>query len=428
MKDTKMTRKRLGLLAAVGLVTLFYPPSAAVAQVSPSLGNAATYSVLAGTQVTNVGITIVSADIGISPGAGAPGTNTPGYPTIVHGGTLHDADVQAGLAMGDKNTAYTALGPAAQPCPALNNFGGGVKELAGVNLVPGVYCAGSFHLTGGTLTLTGTASDVWIFQSASDIIVTGGAAARVISPSCNVWWRAVSSVSLDALSTFTGNILADTSITLAAGASLTGRALARTGNVTLSSNAVTSCIAPLAPTPTPTPVPIPAPVCTATRPELFIVKNHTDQFVAGANANYRITLFNAGAASSGPIAVTDTLPAGMTIVVATGVGWVCTAAGQLLTCTTQGPVAAAGPHPNAITLTVRPDATAVPSVINTAQVTGGGDCDAANNVTSDLTLVSAAAPIPVPTLSQWAFLMLAILLGAAGVLAIRKRPVWTQRD
>jgi hypothetical protein len=45
-----------------------------------------------------------------------------------------------------------------------------------------------------------------------------------------------------------GNILADTSITLAAGARLGGRALARTAAVTLSSNAINACT----PVPTPT--------------------------------------------------------------------------------------------------------------------------------------------------------------------------------
>jgi hypothetical protein len=105
-------------------------------------------------------------------------------------------------------------------------------------------CATSFHLTSGTLTLSGNASDTWILKSASDLVISG-TAARVVSPSCNVWWRVVSSASFGAGSSLTGNILADTAITLAAGASLSGKALARTAEVTLSSNAITACTVPV---------------------------------------------------------------------------------------------------------------------------------------------------------------------------------------
>lgn len=228
-----MLRKRF--LSAVGFVALLCAPSRVSAQTAPSLGNAGTYSVLAGSQVTNTGATTVGSNVGIYPGIGPPPHFT-GFGTVVLGGTVHDADVAAQNAMADKDAAYTALD---QGCTF--TYGGAFGELAGQNLGPGVYCATSFHLTGGTLTLTGTASNVWIFKSASDLIISGGAAARVSSPSCSVWWRVVSSASFDANSTAVGNILADTSITMAAGASLAGKTLARTAAVTLSSNTVSDC-------------------------------------------------------------------------------------------------------------------------------------------------------------------------------------------
>lgn len=242
-------------IVIIGLVIssmLGFPGPLAVvsAATSPSLGTAASYSILAGSAVTNTGATTISGDVGISPGAGAG--NTTGFGTVTLGGTVHDADGAAGTAQGDKNTAYTAL--ASQGCDI--DFGGGIKELAGEILVPGVYCAGSFHLTSGTLTLNGAASDVWIFKSASDLIITGSAAEVVFTGGglpCNVWWRVVSTATFDAGSSFVGNILADTSITFAAGASLNGRALARTAEVTLSSNSITgpTCAAPPPPPPGP---------------------------------------------------------------------------------------------------------------------------------------------------------------------------------
>ena len=149
---------------------------------------------------------------------------------------MHDADGAAAAAQLDSGIASGALD--AQGCTFTY---AGTRELAGNILLPGVHCATQFLLTAGTLTLNGAANNVWIFKSASDVVVSGGAAARVVSPSCNVWWRAVSSTTLSANTSLVGNVFADISVTLAAGATLTGRAFARTAEVTLSSNAINVC-------------------------------------------------------------------------------------------------------------------------------------------------------------------------------------------
>ncbi len=218
-------------------------PSARAAT-SPSLGTAADFSILAGSIVTNTGATTVSGDLGISPGIGAAPHYT-GWETVTHGGVIHDADATALTAQGDKDTAFASL--ASQGCDI--TYVGASKELAGETLVPGVYCADRFLLSSGTLTLDGDASDVWIFKSAADLVVTGSSAAVVFSGSglaCNVWWRVVSSASFDAGSEFVGNVLASTAITFAAGASLDGRALASTASVTMDSTSITgpTCSAP----------------------------------------------------------------------------------------------------------------------------------------------------------------------------------------
>lgn len=124
----------------------------------------------------------------------------------------------------------------------------GVRDLVGEILVPGVYCATAFRLS-GTLTLSG--SGVWIFKSASDLI-TSGTANVVGGDPCNVWWRVVSSATLGANTSLIGSILAATSISLQAGARLNGRALAQTGSVTLDNNTFTGPICAAANTPIPT--------------------------------------------------------------------------------------------------------------------------------------------------------------------------------
>jgi hypothetical protein len=72
---------------------------------------------------------------------------------------------------------------------------------------------------------------------------------------CNVFWQVTSSATLGSGSSFAGTTLALTSITMADGVSVDGRALARNGNVTLINDeiSIASCFTPAAPTPTATP-------------------------------------------------------------------------------------------------------------------------------------------------------------------------------
>jgi hypothetical protein len=101
----------------------------------------------------------------------------------------------------------------------------------------------------GNLVLDGSTNPngVWIFKvgtalttaaggqgtPASQVTLIGGAQAR------NVFWQVGSSATLGTYSLFQGTIMAQSSITLGTGATLNGRALARTGAVTLDSNPVT---------------------------------------------------------------------------------------------------------------------------------------------------------------------------------------------
>ncbi|MHB8830682.1 MAG: ice-binding family protein, partial [Patescibacteria group bacterium] len=236
------------------LFVILAAPVVAHAATSPGLGTAASYSILAGSSVTNSGSTSISGDVGISPGAGLP-PNVTGWGSVTLGGTLHDADGAALTAKNDKDTAFGALAVPACGSDGGIDYGAVTHELAGETLVPGVYCANSFHLTNGTLTLNGSASDVWIFKSASDLIITGTSNVVFTGSGlpCNVWWRVVSSASLDAGSSFVGNILSGASITFGTGATLNGRALAGTALVSLLGNTISGPTCTAAPPPPPPP-------------------------------------------------------------------------------------------------------------------------------------------------------------------------------
>ncbi len=223
----KVNKRLLVILASLFSLILIASPKV-FAATSPSLGSVGSYSVLGHTTVTNTGATTMPGDLGVSIG-GAP----VGFPPGIVGppGTIRNA----GDSLIAQNANTAAFGSIDQGCDTTYP---GIKDLVAENLVPGVYCADAFQIS-GTLTLSGTSSDVWIFKSASTLI-TSGTANVVGGSACNVWWRVVSSASLGTNTSLTGNILALTSISMQTGASLNGRALAQTGAVTLDSNTISA--------------------------------------------------------------------------------------------------------------------------------------------------------------------------------------------
>ena len=211
------------------ILTLLGPSfGVSAAGTSPTVNTAGSFSVIAATTVTNVPTSSISGSVGVHPGSADPGLTAAQV-----GGTIYLADAQALAAKSDAQAAFTNLN--GQSCDTTYP---GTKDLGGMNLVAGVYCAGSFHLT-GVLTLSG--SGVWIFISASDIITAPGSSVVGGDP-CNIWWTAVSSITIDTTTHFVGTAIAGISITINTGATLNGRAWALTGQVSLQSNTFTGPI------------------------------------------------------------------------------------------------------------------------------------------------------------------------------------------
>jgi hypothetical protein len=211
---------------------------------SVPLGTADSFAVLAGSTVTNTGPSVISGDLGVS-----PGTAVTGFPPgTVTAGTLHAADAVALRAEGDLVTAYNdAAGRSSTATIS--------ADLAGRTLTPGIYTStSSLGLTGAlTLDAGGDPNAVFVFQAGSTL--TAGSASRVLlvggAQACNVFWQVGSSATIGSSSAFAGNILALTSISLTTGATLNGRALARNGAVTLDTNTITkaACASPTTGTP-----------------------------------------------------------------------------------------------------------------------------------------------------------------------------------
>jgi type VI secretion system secreted protein VgrG len=215
----------------------------AVAAGVPALGGAIfvnlgttgdTFAVLGGSTVTNTNTpTIVTGNLGVSPGSAVTGFP----PGIVTGGTIHANDATAMQAQNDLTSAYGIA--AGETCGT--DLSG--QDLGGKTLTSGVYCFTSSAQLTGTLTLNaqGDPNAVFVFEIGSTL-TTGSASAVVFTnggQGDSVFWQVGSSATLGTGTSFAGNILALTSITLNTGASIgCGRALARNGAVTMDDNHV----------------------------------------------------------------------------------------------------------------------------------------------------------------------------------------------
>jgi len=249
-----MRRRIIGAAATAAMLlsVLAIGPSAA-AHDAVGLGTARSFAVLAGSTVTNTGPTVVTGDLGVS-----PGTAITGFPPGLVIGTQHAADAVAAQAQSDLTVAYNDA--AGRPCDS-NRSG---QDLGGRTFTDGTYCYDSSAQLTGTVTLNGQGDPdaVFIFQIGSTLTTASASTVDLINgaKACNVFWQVGSSATLGTNSTFVGNILALESITVTTGATIDGRALARNGAVTLDDNVITRAVCAVpAPTPTPTPPPSDSP-------------------------------------------------------------------------------------------------------------------------------------------------------------------------
>ena len=85
--------------------------------------------------------------------------------------------------------------------------------------------------------------------------------------------------------------------------------------------------------------------------DVSIVKSGPPTVTAGGSVTYTFAVANAGPSDAANLTVTDTLPAGVTFVSASGGGWTCTNSGNVsVTCTR--PTLAAGATAPTITVVV----------------------------------------------------------------------------
>jgi hypothetical protein len=448
-----MLRKRFALVATLGLTLLLGCSSVAWAQ---SVGAADSFAIEASAGVTAAGGagTVVAGNVGSS-----PNMSITGFPpaVVAPGFGIHANTAAAIAAQAASVQLFTDLNAGA----CTTNAG---AEMSGANFGPGIHCFPSTANLAASSTMTISGAGIHIFRVTSAL--TANVSSTVLfagADPCLVFWQVGSAATLNGVN-FGGNVVSQAGVTLGVGAALTGRALANAGPVTLAgTNTVGGCSTPSVPPPCPT-----ISLSPATLPNGTVGVAYTQTISASG-----------GTAPYGFAVTTGTLPAGLTLTPAGVLFGTPTAAGtSSFTITASDANSCAGSLAYTITIAaaapvppVCPAITISPVVLPNGTVGvaynqtfggSGGTAPYAFGVTlgtlpAGLVLTSAgvlsgtpltagtstftvratdangcfaerafsiivdAAPIPVPTMNEWALIMLAAVLAFVGLTAIRRR-------
>jgi len=212
------------------------------------LGSAGNFVILAQTGISTATTSDITGNIGVSPVAA---TYITGFSLTMDSsgfyatssqitGNVYSSDytsptpTELTTAIGDMQTAYSdAAGRAAN----YNELYAG--DLSGKTLTPGVYKYGNSVLINTDLTLTGNATDVWIFQISGSLTEAAGVSITLAGGALaeNIFWQVADTVSIGTGSHFEGIILAMTNISVGTNASINGQLYAQTA-VTLDANII----------------------------------------------------------------------------------------------------------------------------------------------------------------------------------------------
>ena len=384
-----MTRMSLGVVATVAFLSVLCGAAPASAQTAPSLGAAQSFGVLSGTaSVSSTGATRVNGDLGTSGVAGISG-----FPPGTRTGALHNGDALAGQAQLDAITSATS---------ALNNLQGqtctdsfGATIIAVGTLLSGVHCYTSTLDVTGTLTLDGqnNPNAVFIISVGSSLNTGVGSVVQLTNgaQACNVFWAVTLDAAIGVGSTFVGNTLAGRDITGNTNAHLFGRALAGRA-IVLDTNIVDATVCAGVGGGSTVP-------CAGVGPAITTIPSQVIPVVpVGGSVAVGFTV-------SGPI-----IPDALVVKATSSNSTLVPVSAMVITNGSGGA--------RVLTIFGADGRSGVATITVTVTDPTITSCLSAVSTTFQLTIGAVA----VPTLPEWALLMMAVLLTAAGSVALRRRP------
>ncbi|NBK21224.1 MAG: DUF3494 domain-containing protein [Spirochaetia bacterium] len=245
MKNTKNIRRCFVSMAAIIVIAFsFIGCDGGIASTGEGtsavdLGSAANYVILAKTGVSTAPTSAITGHVGLSPAAetyltGFSQTDVPasGYAISTQvAGHLYAADMASPTpsnlttAIADMETAYDFAAGRTLP-DKLNLLSGAI---GGQTLTPGLYkWTSSVNIT-SAITISGSATDTWIFQvdgdldlaSATNMILVGALPENIV-------WQVAGTVTMGTTSHFEGVVLCKTNVAMLANSTMKGRLLAQT--------------------------------------------------------------------------------------------------------------------------------------------------------------------------------------------------------
>jgi hypothetical protein len=227
-----------GVALASPIVWSFTTGSSSQTLAVVNLRTAGGYVILAKTEIKNNPTSSVTGNLGLSPAAtsyitGFSLTNATGYATSSQvTGKLYAADMvtptssNLTTAVSDMMTAYTDA--AGRPTPDFSELGTG--NIGGKTLTAGLYKWTSAVTVPTSITISGGANDVWIFQISGDLLFGNGVNVTLMggAQAKNIFWQVAGTVTVGTTAHAEGIILSKTGITFNTNATFNGRALAQT--------------------------------------------------------------------------------------------------------------------------------------------------------------------------------------------------------
>ncbi len=378
-------------LMSAGVAAMVLVSAPAIAQ---SVGAAQSFAILGGTGVSaNPPLSTINGDVGIDPAAATFITGFPANATILPPFANHGNDAFSIAARGATTTLFNSpfLAPAGGVAITANLSTGGPTA-------DGHYTPGKYALAVGTaiiptsITLDG--AGIYVFSLNSDITTAVGSTVILngVDP-CSVFWRVPTLATLNGVN-FPGTVVAGSGVHLGTGSGLTGRALvAAAGDVTLAGGSNVGG-------------------CSAAGPGLAIPTGTTQ--VSSANIALGSTVSDTMALNGGLGAAA---PTGTITFNLFGPNDATCATAAIFTSVV--PVSGNGSYTSAAF---------TPLVTGTYRWIANYSGDANNAPTTNVcnganesVLVGAGGGTGIPTLSEWAMVMLASLLALAGFAAMRRR-------